>query len=144
MRKLVLLAAMLAMVLLVAAPALAQQGGGQYATNIANAVNECAQNLEQSAEQNNDIDQYNQQALAQLADVDVDDIAVAQLADVDGEDAEADLTATIDVGNAQYALQVGNVAAPVQDVTQVGVQGQDCSAEADAFTFQFQRNLFTK
>ncbi len=135
-----LLAAMLAMMLVVAVPALARQGGGQYNTNIAAAVNDCEQSLTQVAVQNNDIDQYNQQALGQVSDV--DDIAVAQVADDDSD--EAEFTATIDAGGDQYAIQVGNVAAPVQDVTQVGVQGQDCSAEADAFTFQFQRNLFIK
>ena len=67
MRKLMLLAAMLAMVLAVAAPAVAQQGGDQYSVNVANAVNNCAQYFEQNqvAVQENDIDQDADQNLEQ-------------------------------------------------------------------------------
>ncbi len=49
MRKLMLVAAMLAMVLAVAIPAMAaRQGGNQESVNVANAVNNCSQYFEQN------------------------------------------------------------------------------------------------
>ncbi len=133
MRKFVLLAAMLAMVLAVAAPALAQQGGDQYSVNVANAVNDCDQYFEQNqvAVQENDIDQEADQyaAAAQIL------TAVNDNVYVDDGDVIAE------VAGAQYQTQVGNVAAPVQAVNQEGAAAQYCTAIANAFTIQYQNNV---
>ena len=136
MKKLMLLAAMLAMVLAVAAPAVAQQGGDQYSVNVANAVNNCAQYFEQNqvAVQENDIDQDADQDLAQEQAV-----IAAVLA---GDDIIADdggVVAALAAG-AQYGLQVGNVAVPIQAVNQEGEANQYCTAIANAGTIQYQNN----
>ncbi len=109
-----LLAAMLAMVLAVAAPALAQQGGDQYSVNVANAVNNCAQYFEQNqvAVQENDIDQDADQDLAQAQEV-ISAVAAGDDIIVDDEGVVA-----VAAEGAQYAAQIGNVAAPVQAVNQ--------------------------
>ena len=121
-----LLAAMLAMVLAVAMPAVAahrgsHQGGDQESVNVANAANECSQYFEQNqaAYQENDIYQEADQFAAAL-----------QYVNADGGDAE---------GN-QYQLQVGNVAVPIQAVNQEGEANQYCDAEANALTIQYQNN----
>ena len=128
-----MLAAMLAMVLVAAAPALAQQGGDQYSVNVANAVNDCNQYFEQNqvAIQENDIDQEADQyaAAAQILTAVNDDIKV---------DDEGNVIAAV-AGN-QYQTQVGNVAAPVQAVNQEGEANQYCDAEANAVTIQGQNN----
>jgi hypothetical protein len=133
LKKLMLLAAMLAMVLAVAAPAVAQQGGDQYSVNVANAVNNCAQYFEQNqvAVQENDIDQEADQyaAAAQIL------TAVNDNVYVDDGDVIAE------VAGAQYQTQVGNVAAPVQAVNQEGAAAQYCTAIANAFTIQYQNNV---
>ncbi len=136
MRKLMILAAVVAMVMALAAPAaLALQGGGQFSTNVANADNDCDQSLSQSAIQDNDIDQSNLQIAVQEQDIAVDDITTIAQADDGGE-----ATVDVAVGGDQSIEQVGNVAIPVQDVEQTAYQTQDCHAEANAFTLQFQNN----
>ena len=130
MKKLMLLAAMLAMVLAVAVPALAahggyHQGGDQESVNVAAAVNDCDQYFEQNqiAVQENYIDQEaDQYALA------------AQF--VEAEAIFGDAAAE---GN-QYQTQVGNVAVPIQAVNQEGAAEQNCAALATAITLQYQNN----
>ncbi len=127
---------MLAMVLAVAVPALAQQGGDQTSVNTAEAVNDCDQSFEQNqvAIQANDIDQ----------DVDQDiDQYQANVAILSGDVSASDDSAVIvaQQGN-QSATQYGAVAIPVQNVEQSGAAAQGCEANALAVTLQYQQNIF--
>ena len=134
MKKLMLLAAMLAMVLAVAVPALAahggyHQGGDQESLNIAAAVNECDQYFEQNqaALQVNYIDQEADQYAAALQYVVAANIGTY-----------GDALAAAE-GN-QNQTQVGNVAVPIQAVNQEGAAEQNCAALANAITLQYQNN----
>ena len=130
MKKLMLLAAMLAMVLAVAVPALAahggyHQGGDQESVNVAAAVNDCDQYFEQ-----------NQAALqVNYIDQEADQYALA-LQYVEAEAIFGDAAAE---GN-QFQTQVGNVAVPIQAVNQEGAAEQNCAALANAGTIQYQNN----
>ena len=102
-----LLAAMLAMVLAVTIPAVANsQGGNQESVNVANAENNCTQNFEQNqvAYQNNDIYQEADQYALALQAVIAANVALDDLIADDGS-----LVLAAAQGN-QYQTQVGNVA----------------------------------
>ena len=131
-----MLAAMLAMVLAVTIPAVAQQGGDQESINVANAENNCVQDFEQNqvAVQENDIYQDADQNLEQFSIA----AALALAGDLLVVDDESALVVAAESN--QYAAQVGNVAVPVQAVNQEGVAVQDCYAEANAGTIQYQNN----
>ena len=137
-KKLMVLAATLALAIAAAVPALGlQQGGPQDSTNVANAVNDCEQYFEQNQVAVQDVDQYSTQlaALEQYIDADID-IDAVQLAFAD--DGDASNAITVDVTGEQSVDQVGNVAAPVQYVNQDGAQEQYCAALADAYAFTLQ------
>ncbi len=137
MKKLMMLAAMLAMVLAVAIPAVAQQGGDQESVNVANAENNCVQDFEQNqvAVQENNI--------YQDADQNLEQFSIAAALALAGDDLIVDDEGNLIVAaeSANYAAQVGNVAVPVQYVNQEGAAEQNCVAVANAGTIQYQNNV---